>query len=153
MFSSLANKLIEFFSQLKPGVKTILYGTPEMVPTTAQPALLINAIGVDSVPTGSQGIPVSVAFKLYGITSAMADNYTATVSAQDFLWRYADNDDLGLYPLLLANRNKIIFSDDLGRDWVLFRISSPKIYAENTGKNYLGATEIDITLQTILHSN
>ena len=153
MFSTLATELKDFFQrELGNSVKSVMYGTPELLPTTAQPALLINAIGLSSVPSGSQGIPIEVTFRLYGLTSQMSDNFTATVEAQNFLWRYTNNDDNGLYPVLLAHRNKVLFTDIQGRKWILFRVSAPKFYAENVGKNYLGAIEIDITLQTILHT-
>lgn len=153
MFSTLATALKDFFQrELGNSVKSVMYGTPELLPTTAQPALLINAVGLSSVPSGSQGIPIEVTFRIYGLTSQMSDNFSATVASQNFLWQYSDNDDLGLFPVLLANRNKILFADTQGRKWVLFRVSAPKFYSENVGKNYLGAVEIDITLQTILHT-
>lgn len=153
MFGTLATALKQFFErELGNSVKSVMYGTPELLPTTAQPALLINAVGLSSVPSGSQGIPVEVTFRLYGLTSQMSDNFTATVASQNFLWQYSDNDDNGLYPVLLANRNKVLFVDKQDRKWILYRLSAPKFYSENVGKNYLGAVEIDITLQTILHT-
>ena len=155
MFSDISQKLITFFQadeNLQGLIKTVSYGTPEMIPTTSQPALLLNCLGMEKTPIGGTQLNLKLDFRLYGLTSEMSDNYTATTKAQNLLWLYDDQteEDLGLMPCLLSKRNSVMLTDKFNRPWVLVDISAPRFYAENTGKNYLGAVEIDFTIQTLL---
>lgn len=155
MFTDISQKLIDFFQNdenLDGIIKTVSYGSPEMIPTTAQPALLLNCLGMEKTPIGGTEINLKLDFRLYGLTSEMSDNYTATTKAQDLLWLYDDGqqEDLGIMPCLLSKRNSVMLTDKFQRPWVLVDISAPRFYSENSGKNYLGAVEIDFTLQTLL---
>lgn len=131
-------------------VKTVIYGSPDMIPTTAQPAVVYNAQSVGRVPTGATQGVINVTYSLAGVTSVMADSASAAAAAQELLWGYDSGKDVGIYPALLTKRNKILLHDALDRAWVLSDVGSADFQGYDTGRNVLGVVSLSITIQTLI---
>lgn len=151
MLSDLAARLKAFFRRLYGGsVKTVIYGSPDLIPTTAQPAIIFNAQTVGRVPTGATKGVISITYAMSCVTSYMADCSAAAAAAQSFLWSYDAGRDAGVYPQLLAKRNSIIITDAMRRGWVLTDVGAASFRGYDTGRNYLGVADLTITIQTII---
>ena len=151
MLSDLADRLKAFFRRLYGGsVKSVIYGAPDLIPTTAQPAIIFNAQTVGRVPTGATKGVISVTYAMSCVTSYMADCSAAAAAAQSFLWSYDAGRDAGVYPQLLAKRNSIIIADAMRRGWVLSDVGAVSFRGYDTGRNYLGVADLTITIQTII---
>lgn len=152
MLSDLADRLKAFFHRLYGGsVKTIIYGSPDLIPTTAQPAIIFNAQTVGRVPTGATKGVISITYAMSCVTSCMADCSAAAAAAQSFLWSYDAGKDAGVYPKLLTKRNSIIITDAMRRGWVLTDVGAASFRGYDTGRNYLGVADLTITIQTIIN--
>ena len=153
MLSDLADRLKAFFRRLYGGsVKTVIYGSPDLIPTTAQPAIIFNAQTVGRVPTGATKGVISITYAVSCVTSCMADCSTAAAEAQSFLWSYdRAGKDAGVYPQLLAKRNSIIITDRMRRGWVLADVGAASFRGYDTGRNYLGVADLTITIQSIIN--
>lgn len=151
MLSDLADRLKAFFRRLYGGsVKTVIYGSPDLIPTTAQPAIIFNAQTVGRVPTGATKGVISITYAVSCVTSYMADCSAAAAAAQSFLWAYDAGRDAGVYPKLLTRRNSIIIADAMRRGWVLTDVGAASFRGYDAGRNYLGVADLTITIQTII---
>lgn len=151
MLSDLSDRLGAFLRrELGEQFKSVIYGAPEMIPTTAQPALLYNAETVERIPVGATGGTITITYTLSALSSQMADCETAAQAAQSLLWSYDRGRDVGLLPALIRRRNNIVFVDSMDRPWVLSSIGQASFDGMAVGRNYLGVCNMEITIQTSL---
>lgn len=155
MFSAVSEALISKLTEaLYPcGVRSVIYGTPELIPVTAQPAALFCATDASAIPVGAVDVPITLSFKLYILTTLLADNYTATCAAQDLYWRYprtAEEEEGGV-ALALLDLNNSVLTDRLGREWIMTFLGAARFSGLQSGKNYTGEIDIDFNIKTYVH--